>query len=123
MQSILTKSYDASGAIADHTIVKITADNTVAAGAAATDDLVGVSDAPGGVATTERVDVIHAGVADVLYGGVVAVGDFLTSDASGKAVAAAPAAGTNNSVIGRALIAGVANDIGKVLVNPGQIQG
>ena len=65
MQSILTKSYDASGAIADHTIVKITADNTVAAGAAATDDLVGVSDAPGGVATTERVDVIHAGVADI----------------------------------------------------------
>ena len=124
MNPILTKSYDAEGAIADHTIVKVgAADGGVLAATASTEALIGVTDAPGGVVSGDRVDVVRAGIADVLYGGAVALGDWLTTDASGKAVAAAPGAGVNANVIGRAEVAGVLNDIGKVMLAPGRIQG
>lgn len=114
---------DAGAAIEKHRIVKIgSADYAALQAAAVTDAIIGVSTE---VAATSgnRVDVITSGVATVEYGGNVTRGDLLTTDANGKAVAAAPAAGVNNQVIGRAIISGVAGDYGSVLIVPHQIQG
>lgn len=119
----LTKSYSAGGAISPNRIVKFGSnDYEVVQGAAAADALIGVTteiDASSG----ERVDVIHAGIADVKLGGTVTRGGLVTSDASGQGVAAAPAAGTNNRVIGTALVSGVSGDVIPVLIAPGSFQG
>lgn len=121
----LTKSYVAGAAINPFRIVKAGANDyevLQAAGAAATEKIVGVTteiDASSG----ERVDVIHEGIADVKLGGTVARGDPITSDATGQGVAAAPAAGTNNRIVGYAVISGVSGDIIPVIVSLGMVQG
>jgi hypothetical protein len=118
----LTKSYAAGGVIGANLIVKFSADYTVVVAGAATDLLIGVTteiDAASG----ERVDVIHGGIADVKAGGTIARGALVTADAAGKAVAAAPAQGVNNHVLGRALIAAADGDIIPVLLAPGIMQG
>lgn len=119
----LTKAYSPGAAIEAFRIVKFSADGTVVKAAAATDKSIGVSTALAAASTDTRVDVIRSGIAEVLYGGNVAVGDLLTSDANGKAVAAAPAAGVNNRIIGIAEVAGVDGDVGSVLLSPGSVQG
>ena len=57
------------------------------------------------------------------FGGTVARGAPVTADASGKAVAAAPAAGSNVRIIGFAEVSAVAGDIAPVLIAPGVMQG
>jgi hypothetical protein len=119
----LMKTYVAEAAVAAYRIVKPgTSDGNVVQGAAVADALIGVS---GMVAADlgKRVDIIHTDTAEVEYGGAVTRGNWLTSDANGKAVASAPAAGTNNNVIGIALVSGVSGDIGLCLITPGRIQG
>jgi hypothetical protein len=119
----LAKAFVAGGAIPARIIVK--ADSTagqVVAADAATDKLIGIS-ADVAAASTDRVDVFVSGIAEVIYGGNVAAGDLVTADASGYAVAAAPAATVNNRVIGTAMVAGVSGDIGSVLICPGSLQG
>lgn len=118
----LARTYIADAAIAKHRLVKITGQKTCAQAAAVSDVILGVSDSLG-AATGETLDVILDGVASVEYGGNVSVGVLLTADANGKAVAAAPAAGTNNRVIGLAMVAGVSGDIGSVLIKQGTTQG
>ena len=54
---------------------------------------------------------------------MITPGALITADASGKAVAAAPAAGVNNRTGGTLLVNGAAGDIAKSFINPGQIQG
>jgi hypothetical protein len=119
----LTKSYAAEGAISANRIVKVgAADYGVLQAAAVSDKLIGISteiDAASG----ERIDVVHEGIADLKLGGTVARGDLLTSDASGQGVTAAPSAGTNNRVIGMAVIAGVSGDVIPVLLSIGSFQG
>lgn len=119
----LIKNFKAEAAIAKYRIVKHgAADDQVLQGALATDSLIGVStdiDA----AINERCDVILSGQADVEYGGAVTRGALLTADASGRAVAAAPAAGANNRTIGVAMVSGVLGDIGSVSLSPGSVQG
>lgn len=119
----LTKTRIAEGSIAARRIVKYGSDeNLVAQAAAAADALMGVSERlPAG--DGERVDIILTGLAEVEYGGNVTRGDPVTADGSGKAVAAAPAAGVNNRIIGFADVSGVAGDYGRVLLAPGRIQG
>ena len=119
----IVRNFKAEAAIAAFTIVKPgTADGQVLAGAAVSDKLLGITtDIP--AAINERCDVILSDIADVLYGGAVTRGDLLTSDASGRAVTAAPAAGTNNRIIGVALLSGVAGDVGQVAIAPGMMQG
>jgi hypothetical protein len=119
----LIKTLFAETAVTRRRIVKFgSADHQVVQAAAATDALIGVADRlDAGV--DDRVDVILSGVAEVEYGGNVTRGAPLTADANGKAVAAAPAAGVNNGVIGRAMVSGVDGDIGSVLLAPSQIQG
>ena len=124
MNQLIVKTFVAGGAIAHRRFVKMGAsDGVVVQGAAAADAIVGVTDCPGGVAQGERVDVVLLGWSDVEFGGTVARGTLLVSDASGRAVAAAPAAGANAGVGGRTLSSAVLGDIIPVLVNPGQIQG
>lgn len=119
----LFKNYSAGGAIAAYTIVKFSGAETVVAAAAVSDALVGVSHDIA-AASGERVDVAHDGIVFVVAGAAFGQGALLTSDASGRAVAAAPAAGTNNRVIGIALEAATAaGDVVRILLSPGQIQG
>jgi hypothetical protein len=119
----LTKGFLAGAAIAAHRIVKFGADDShVVVGAAATDSLIGVSDL-GATSAEDEVAVIMGGVAVVEYGGSVTRGGLLTSDATGKAVAAAPASGSNNRIIGIAMVSGVSGDLGSVLIMPGSVQG
>jgi len=119
----LTKSFLAGAAVTKYRIVKFGADDdSVVQAAAATDFLIGVADPLGGE-SGRRVDVIMQGAADVEYGGTVTRGALLTADANGRAVAAAPAAGSNNRIIGVAMASGVTGDIGSVLLSPGSMQG
>jgi Uncharacterized conserved protein (DUF2190) len=119
----LTKSYTAEGAISANRFVKVgAADYGVLAAAAATDKIIGVSTEVD-AAIGERADVVHDGIADLKLGGAVARGDLLTSDATGRGVVAAPAAGTNNRIGAMAIISGVADDIIPVKVIQGAFQG
>jgi hypothetical protein len=120
---LLNKQFVAETAINQFRIVKFgSTDDFVVQGAAVGDALIGICNfiAP---AAGERVDIILAGIGEVQLGGTVARGGLVTSNATGQGVAAAPAAGTNNNVIGRALMSGVSGDVIKVLVNPGSVQG
>lgn len=119
----LIKAYDCGAAVNPYRIVKFdAADRKVIQAAASTDLMIGVSDTLGG-ANGGRADIIRSGIADVEYGGDVTRGQKLTSDADGKAVAAAPAAGVNAEVIGEAEVSGVSGDIGSVYISPSTMQG
>lgn len=121
-----SKTYIANGAIADRRIVRPHASNAgqVVQAAAVSEALVGVVSQPKGVATLERVDVVHIGETLVEAGAAITAGALLTSDASGRAVTAAPAAGVNNRVVGVALEAATAaGDLIRVLISPCSVQG
>lgn len=126
---ILTKNFDAGGAINQCTIVKFgVADETVVKAAAATDLLIGIVDiaqteAGNSVATGDPTDVMLAGIAEVEAGGTIARGEWVTSDADGHAIKATPAADTNMQVIGKAMASASDGDIVPVMIMPGQIQG
>jgi len=118
-----TKSYDAGAAITKYRIVKFGAsDGAVIQGAAATDLVIGVNESLD-VASGERADIVRAGIAEVEFGGTIARGAKVVSDATGKAVAAAPSAGSNVQVIGIAEVSGVSGDIARVLISPSVMQG
>jgi Uncharacterized conserved protein (DUF2190) len=120
---ILNKGGTAEASIAAYRIVKPgTSDGNYLQAAAATDFLVGVCESVG-PAIGERVDVIKSGIADVEFGGTVTRGGPVTADASGKAVAAAPGAGSNVRIIGFAEVSAVSGDIAPVLIAPGVMQG
>lgn len=121
---LLKTAHDAGGVIAAHRIVKHgAADGAVLQATASTEQLIGVLDNIAAAASGDRCEVCRAGVAEVEFGGNVTRGGPLTADADGKAVAAAPGAGTNAYIIGFAEVSGVAGDIGSVLIAPGRIQG
>lgn len=121
--TLLNRNYTAGAAIAAFRIVKAGAnDGEVLQAAAATDALMGVCESVG-PASGERCDVVHVGIADIEFGGVVTRGGPVTADANGKAVAAAPAAGSNVRIIGFAQVSAVAGDISPVLLSPGVMQG
>lgn len=119
------KNFAASGAIVHRRLVAFTAtDGTlVQASGTAGERLAGVVDCPGGVAAGERFDVVLFGPADVECGGNILPGQNIASDAQGRAIVAAPAAGANASIVGRTLINAASGDFAKAFVNPSQIQG
>lgn len=120
----LVKNYSAEAAIAAYRIVKFgAADGGVLQAAAATDKLVGVTDRLAAAVAGDRIDVVRSGITEVEYGGTVAAGDLLTADASGRAIVAIAAAGSNVRVIGVAEVAGVVGDIGSMLIDSGSFQG
>lgn len=118
-----TKAFFAGGGIAAYRFVKPTAvAGQVIQAASPTDVILGVSTIVG-AATAEHVDVVLGGIAEVELGGTVAAGAFLTSDGSGKAVTAAPAAGVNMRYGAMALYPGANGDIAQVYVTQGSVQG
>ena len=99
------------------------ADDQVQAAAAGTDLVIGatqdVSPALG-----ERVDVAVSGVTYITAGAAITRGARLMSDASGRVITAAAAAGSNVNTVGIALeSASAAGDVIRVLLNPGTFQG
>ncbi|PHY20809.1 capsid cement protein [Caulobacter sp. BP25] len=120
----LTKNYTAGAAVARRRIVKFDAvDGQVLQGAAATDAIFGVSDMSADCVAGDRVDVRLTGVAEIDVGGAITRGAPVTSDANGKAVAAAPAAGSNVRIIGFANATYANGDIGDFLLSQGLMQG
>jgi hypothetical protein len=118
----LIRHFKAGAAVAAHRIVKFDSDDDHAIqGAAATDLLMGITDRLGAANAGDPLDVHVAGIAPVEYGGNVTRGQLLTSDNVGRAVAAAPSAGTKAQVIGRAWVSGASGDIGACLISQGQI--
>jgi hypothetical protein len=120
-----TKNFIASGAVTHRRLVVFTATDGILAQAtgAAGERLAGVVDFPGGAASGGRFDAALFGPADVECGGNILPGQNIVSDAQGRAVVAAPAAGTNAAIAGRLLVNGALGDIAKAFVNPDQIQG
>lgn len=123
MKTLLNTNHVAQGAIAAYRLVKPgSAPHTLAQAAAATDALIGVMESVSPL-DGERCDAIRCGIARVKFGGSVAAGDAITSDASGKGIKAVPAAGSNMRIIGFAEVAAVAGDVADVLIAPGVMQG
>lgn len=119
----LTKGLTAGGAITRHRILKFdSSDGVVIHATAATDLLVGVA-AEIGAASGEPIDVHMTGIALVEAGGVIARGAKVTAGAAGVAVAAAPAQGVNNQILGIAQVTAASGDIIPVLLAPSTMQG
>jgi len=118
---ILTKTFDAAGAITKYRIAKMSTDIAVVVAAAATDKLIGVNGAIT-LASGDRGDVYTHGIVEVEYGGNVTRGDLLTSDSSGRAIAVTLALLNTGrcSILGRALVSGVVGDIGCVDLSIGE---
>lgn len=120
----LYKNYTAEGVIPPYRLVKFgAADGGILVAAAASDKVIGVNDRIAFAAIGDRGDIARTGIAEVEYGGTVAAGDLLMSDASGRAIVAAAAAGVNVRFIGVAEVAGVIGDIGSFMIEPGSFQG
>jgi len=117
------RNYSAGGAITKYRLVKFSADGTVVQAASATDAAIGVVDIPNAAVTGDRVDVVRDDITLVELGANVVAGAFLTSDAAGRAVTPAPAAGVNNRIVGLAEEGGVAGDIVYMQVAPSTLQG
>lgn len=118
------KNYTAGGTVNQYRVVKFgSADGVVVQGAAATDLLIGVSCQPGAVASGDRVDVVRCEFADVEYGDTITRGKKLTSDADGRVIEAAPAAGANVHVVGIAEVSGAVGDIVPMFIELSVMQG
>lgn len=120
----LAKNYVAEVAIPPFRIVKLgTADDRVTLATSTSDFMIGTS-MDIAAAAGERIDVQFAQIAFVEVGTAILRGQPVTSDAVGRGIAAAPVAGSNNAIIGRALeSASAAGDIIRVMQSIGVIQG
>lgn len=119
----LIKNFIAGAAIPRRRIVKFGAnDQQVVLAVAAADASIGITTEIDADAN-ERIDVVLSNLAEVAYGGNVGRGDPLTSDAQGRAIAAAPAPGERQRIIGFAMAAGVVGDVGVCRIAPGFITG
>lgn len=124
MQPGLTKTFIAGAAITKRRIVKFdVVDGQVITAAAAADGLLGVSDMSADVASGSRVEVRLTNVAEVEAGGTIARGALVTSDATGRAVTAAPAAGVNVRTLGIAMASYVVGDVADIYLSQGSLQG
>lgn len=120
---LLMKAFTAGGAINPYRIVRIASAETVEQAAAVANTMIGVN-TDLAIVANERVEVAVQGIAFVEAGAAIAIGVLVTTDASGRGVTAAPAAGVNNRHVGIALDAAVAaGDIIRVLLSPGSVQG
>jgi len=119
----LIKNMTAGAAISPYRIVKLSAADVVIPAAAASDPLLGVT-TDVGPASGERCDVIVEGIAYIEAGAAIPLTAMITSDATGRGIAAAPAAGANARVIGVPLeTASAAGDLIRVLLSPSVMQG
>lgn len=117
----LIKSFPIVGAVAGNLIVALSGtDNIAEAATADTDAILGVSERMGAEAGGQ-LDVVLSGTYDVIAGGNITAGDFITADANSKGVAAAPSAGDVVRYAGIALLDAVAGDIFPILIAPGAL--
>lgn len=130
--TLLDTSFTADAAIANNRIIKHgTGDRNVTFSAAATDLSIGilnglppVNGGTSGVAAGERLDVTRVGIAWLEAGAAFARGSKITSDAVGRGIVAAPAAGSNVQIIAIAdEAATAAGDVVRVLIAPSVMQG
>jgi hypothetical protein len=119
----LEKEVNTSGTVAQYTLATPGADdNTCVQASGVTALMEGVFQfAP----TTDQpqVRIRMSGISWVQISAPVTRGQPITSDANGNGVPAAPAAGTNNYIIGYALGSGAAGQLIPVLIVPQRIQG
>jgi hypothetical protein len=122
---ILLRGLIADATIPAYSLVKFGTDNKhVAVTSAVADKVIGIYSNPVDAAAGDPVDITVIGIDRVRAGAAFSPGDLLTTDASGRAVTAAPAAGVNNRVIGYAFSdASAANDVSEVFITPGSVQG
>lgn len=121
---LLIKNYVAAAAVLPYRIVAFGAtEGEVQQAAAATNPMCGITGQLGAEATGDRIDVTKVGRALVTFGGTVSQGNPLTSDATGRAILAAPAAGVMVRIIGYAEQNAVAGDIADCLISIGQMTG
>jgi hypothetical protein len=121
---LLRKSYFADAAIPAFTLVKIGSDSSHVAAATGPADVVIGATGEVGPAAGERVDISLIGIEYITAGAAFAAGVPLTSDGSGRVVAAAPAAGTNANLCGHSLEAATAlGDQVRVHLGPSVMQG
>lgn len=115
----MIKTYVAAAPILKYRIAKAGATSgTVQPATAATDEAIGVTPDVG-AGTDERCDLIHHGEGFVVAGGAIAFGKLFVAGAGGKAIQAAPAAGTSVRTIGMALEAAAADgDIIRAFIFP-----
>lgn len=111
----LTAAYVTEGEIkGNHIVCWGEAPDGVKQAAAPTDKLIGISSrvpkAPG-----EHADVVRSGLYPVVYGDSVKRGDYLTTDAQGRAVKATD----KQAYIGIAEEDGEADDLGSLFIAPG----
>lgn len=121
---LLAKNFTATGAVTARRFIKFGAnDGEVQQAAAASDALIGVcGELPAAIG--ERCDVSMAGIEYVEAGAAFTRGAQLMSDASGRAITAAAAAGTNVRTGGIAQeSASAAGDVVRMLIVPGSFQG
>jgi hypothetical protein len=118
--TLLIKNYKAEAAILKHRILTYgTVEGTVKQNTALSFAFAGVSDKLGAPDVGQRLDVIKAGISEVILGGTVAYGDILVSDANGAAVKVADAtADVPITHIGTAEEAGTAGAIIKFTMQP-----
>jgi len=117
-----TRGYEASAIIAAYRIVRFSdaanSSKIATASAATGQALVGTTGKIGASAAGQMTDVERAGVCPVQLGGPVNAGDWLTSDANGKAIATTT---IGHQVIGRAERPGIADDIINYFAAPGTL--
>jgi hypothetical protein len=114
----LIKTFTSALAIPAYTIVKFdSSDNAVAAAAAATDKMFGITTDIASSAGGE-CDVIVDDIAYVIAGGTIVRGDLLTSDASGHAVSIVPGVAAAARVIGVAMVSAASGDVFNCLIAP-----
>lgn len=120
----LIRNFAAGGTVNPRRLVKFgSSDREVVQASAATDLIIGVVASSEVRSAGDRVDVVLVGIADTDMGGTVARGTKVTADSNGKAVAAAPAAGVNNHVVGIAMVTTASGDIAEVLLSQSVNQG
>lgn len=120
MRNLPASPFTSGAAIAPRRFVKFSADRTVIQATAATDAIIGVSDSVGASAAGQTVDVYQLGThIEVDAGGNLTRGGEITSDANGKAVTAAPAAGATCRTAGIVQASYVAGDVAEYLASPG----
>ena len=124
MRALLTRSWPAGAVVRGNRIVALATNaDTIAETTGPTQAAIGVSDAMGATVAGQMCDVHLVGAVEVVAGGNIARGDWLISDAQGRAVPLpAPAvAAQTREVVGRALGAAAEGDLLFVLLGPTRV--
>jgi hypothetical protein len=107
-----TKGYVATAAVGEGIIVKLSSGQAVVA-TAATDKFIGVTMNKAAAGETASIRLRSSqGTIKVKAGGTIAVGDKLTTNGSGQAIATVTA---GNEILGMALEAGASGDMVEVM--------